>query len=79
MDSFRESIDVLKEPGLADSEILEIMSDPLDGENKTKTTHMNFQKLTAILTLRHSQSVKGRRVLSAQRNTPNQLGKSPQD
>ena len=32
MASFRESIDALKEAGLADSEILEIMSESVDGQ-----------------------------------------------
>ena len=36
MASFRESIDALKEAGLADSEILEIMSASVDGQMITK-------------------------------------------
>ena len=36
MASFRESIDALKEAGLADSEILEIMSESVDGQMLTK-------------------------------------------
>lgn len=32
MASFRESVKTLKEAGLADSEILEIMSDSIDGQ-----------------------------------------------
>ena len=36
MASFRESIDALKEAGLADSEILEIMSESVDGQMITK-------------------------------------------
>ena len=36
MASFRESIDALKEAGLADSEILEIMSESVDGQILTK-------------------------------------------
>ena len=38
MASFRESIDALKEAGLADSEILEIMSESVDGQMITKKT-----------------------------------------
>ena len=37
MANFRESINALKEAGLADSEILEIMSDSVDGQMNTKT------------------------------------------
>ena len=36
MACFQESIDALKEAGLADSEILEIMSDSVDGQRNTK-------------------------------------------
>ena len=36
MASFRESIDALKEAGLADSEILEIMSESVDLQMLTK-------------------------------------------
>ena len=36
MATFRESVDALKEAGLADSEILEIMSESVDGENFIK-------------------------------------------
>ena len=36
MANFRESIDALKEVGLAHSEILEIMSESVDGEMLTK-------------------------------------------
>ena len=36
MASFQESIDALKEVGLADSEILEIMSELVDGQLITK-------------------------------------------
>ena len=38
MTSFRESVDALKEAGLADSEILEIMSESVDGENFIKNS-----------------------------------------
>ena len=38
MASFRESINALKEAGLADSEILEIMSDSVDGQRNTKNS-----------------------------------------
>ena len=84
MASFRESIDALKEAGLADLEILEIMSDSVDGKMNTKTLlttinpDMNLQKLIKMLMLRHPRSVKGRPVPSAQRNNPNHLGKAPQ-
>ena len=36
MANFRESIDALKEAGLADSEIIEIMSESVDGQMLTK-------------------------------------------
>ena len=36
MASFRETIDAVKEAGLADSEILEIMSESVDGQMITK-------------------------------------------
>ena len=36
MTSFRESIDALKEAGLVDSEILEIISDSVDGQTNSK-------------------------------------------
>ena len=41
MASFRESIDALKEVGLADSEILEIMSESVDGQMITKKSSSN--------------------------------------
>ena len=41
MASFRESIDALKEAGLADSEILEIMSESVDGQILTKKSSFN--------------------------------------
>ena len=41
MASFRESINALKEAGLADSEILEIMSESIDGQMFTKKSSFN--------------------------------------
>ena len=41
MANFRESIDALKEAGLADSEILEIMSESVDGQMLTKKLQKN--------------------------------------
>ena len=41
MASFRESIDALKEAGLADSEILEIMSESVDGQILIKKPSLN--------------------------------------
>ena len=41
MANFRESIDALKEAGLADSEILEIMSESVDGQMLTKNLQKN--------------------------------------
>ena len=41
MASFRESIDALKEAGLADSETLEIMSEAVDGQMITKKSSSN--------------------------------------
>ena len=41
MASFRERIDALKEAGLADLKILEIMTDSVDGQPNTKTSLNN--------------------------------------
>ena len=41
MTNFRESIDALKEAGLADSEIFEIMSESVDGQMLTKNSIFN--------------------------------------
>ena len=41
MVSFRESIDALKEAGLANSEILEIMSKSVDGQMLIKKSSLN--------------------------------------
>ena len=41
MANFRESIDVLKEAGLADLEILEIMSESVDGQMLAKNLQKN--------------------------------------
>ena len=41
MASFRESIDASKEAGLADSEILEIMSESVDGQMLIKKSSLN--------------------------------------
>ena len=41
MASFRESINALKEAGLADLEILEIMSESVDGQMKKKKSSFN--------------------------------------
>ena len=43
MASYRESVDSLKEAGLADSEILEIMSESVDGENFIKNSGHELQ------------------------------------
>ena len=79
MVTFRGSINALKEAGLTDSEILEIITESVDRQMYTKLVYMNFQQIIAILMLRQPQSVNGRWVPSAQRNTPNRLGKVPQD
>ena len=79
MVTFRGSINALKEAGLTDSEILEIITESVDRQMYTKLVYMNFQQIIAILMLRQPHSVNGRRVPSAQRNTPNRLGKVPQD
>ena len=39
--SFRKSIDALKEAGLADSEVLEIMPESVDGQMLTKKSYFN--------------------------------------
>ena len=41
MASFGESIEALKEAGLADSEIFEIMSESVDGEMLIKKSYLN--------------------------------------
>ena len=41
MANFRESTDALKEAGLADSEIFEIMSESVDGQMLTKNAIFN--------------------------------------
>ena len=74
MASFRESIHALKEAGLADSEILEIMSESVDGENFIKnsghelpTSDINIiaetpsirkRKATALSTEKHPKSIR---------------------
>ena len=76
MANFRESIDALKEAGLVDSEILEIMSESADGQMLTKNSSsikesvMNFLLKKTMLLLKHSQSVKERQTLSAPKNNP---------
>ena len=78
MPNFWESIDALKEASLADSEILEIMSESVDGKMHSK----NLQKKTKIRVMNfliHHQPVKERHAFSAQKNTLNVSGKTPQD
>ena len=74
MVSFRESVDDLKEAELADSEILEIMSESVDGENFIKnsghelpTNDINFiaetslickRKATALSAEKHPKSIR---------------------
>ena len=76
MANFRESIDALKEAGLVDSEILEIMSESADGQMLTKNSSfikesvMNFLLKTTMLLLKHPQSVRERQTLSAPKNNP---------
>ena len=83
MDNFRESIDALKEAGLADLEILEIMSESVDGQVLTKnssfikesghelpTKNNDAILKTMMLLLKHPQSVKGRQTLSPLKINP---------
>ena len=76
MANFRESIDALKEAGLVDSEILEIMSESADGQMLTKNSSfikesvMNFLLKTKMLLLKYPQSVKERQALSVLKNNP---------
>ena len=74
MASFRESVHALKEAGLADSKILEIMSESVDGENFIKnsghelpTSEINIiaetplirkRKATALSTEKHPKSLR---------------------
>ena len=66
MVSFRESIDALKEGSLADSEILEIMFESVDGQMLTKNSSFikesghELPTNKTMLLLKHPQSVKQR-------------------
>ena len=50
MASFRESIDALKEAGLADSEILEIMPESVDGQMLIKKSYFNKKSVQELPT-----------------------------
>ena len=50
MASFRESIDALKKAGLADSEILEFMSESVDGQMLTKKSSFNKESWQELRT-----------------------------
>ena len=50
MASFRESIDALKEAGLADSEILEIMPESVDGQMLIKKSYFNKKSVEELPT-----------------------------
>ena len=76
MVNFRESIDALKEAGLADSEILEIMSESVDGQIPTKNNQEN--KMSG-LELPDTPSTRKRKscVLSAEKHTKSATQDSP--
>ena len=77
MANFRESIDALKEAGLADSEILEIMSKSVDGQMLTKNLQKN-KKSGHELTDTPSTRKKNH-VFQGQKNILNLSGKTPPD
>ena len=76
MASFRESIDALKEAGLADSEILEIMSESVDGQMLTKnlisiqSPVKNFLLKTLMPLMKLPQSEREKLMLSVPKNNP---------
>ena len=78
MASFRESIDALKEAGLADSEILEIMSESVDGQMLTKNLISiqnpveNFLLKTLMPLMKLPQSEREKLMLSVPKNNPKQ-------
>ena len=78
MASFRESIDALKEAGLADSEILEIMSESVDGQMLTKnlisiqSPVKNFLLKTLMPLMKLPQSESEKLMLSVPKNNPKQ-------
>ena len=76
MVNFRESIDALKEAGLADSEILEIMFESVDGQIPTKNIQEN--KMSG-LELPDTPSTRKRKscVLSAEKHTKSATQDSP--
>ena len=73
MASFRESIDDLKEAGLADSEILKIMSDSVNGQTNFKTT-LNKNKSGYQLP-KIDKNINA--ATHSVRKSPNHLGKLP--
>ena len=70
MANFQESIDALKEAGLADLEILEIKSDSADGWVLTKNLLNNKESYhelpdkSSLPIPRHTQSVKEKHIVS---------------
>ena len=78
MASFRESIDALKEAGLADSEILEIMFESVDGQILTKnlisiqSPVKNFLLKTLMPLMKLPQSEREKLMLSVPKNNPKQ-------
>ena len=79
MANFRESIDALNEAGLVDSEILEIMSESVDGQMLTKKNLLliksfikNFLLKTMMPLMKLPQSEREKLILSASKNNPKQ-------
>ena len=83
MASFQESVKVFKETGLANSEILEMMRDSVDGQineslsvpkislkNSLNKSERETPKESTNVNTEHPPPVKGRWTLSAQRKTP---------
>ena len=73
MANFRESIDALKEAGLADSKILEIMSESVDGQMLTKNLQKNKESDHEIPDMIKTETPSTRKrkscVLSAEKHT----------
>ena len=74
MTNFRESIDALKEAGLADTEILEIMPESVDGQMLIKNLQKNKEsdhELPDKIITETPSTLKENHVFSAQKRIPN--------
>ena len=81
MANFRESIDALKEAGLADSEILEIMSESVDVQMLTKNLQKNKESGHELSDMINTETPSTRKrkscVLSAEKHTKSIRQDSP--